>query len=104
MIVALTDGCDNVSLPTHPIRLVRRLAEQSDNLTVFPIGVNVRGPFATIRALRALLEADGGGVVVNVSSLAARMAGGSNVAYCASKAAVENMTMSLARALAPVRR
>ena len=62
---------------------------------------NVRGPFATVRALRSLLAADGGGVVVNISSLAAKMANGSNVAYCASKAALDNMTMSLARALAP---
>jgi 3-oxoacyl-[acyl-carrier protein] reductase len=62
---------------------------------------NVRGAFATVRAFRALLTADGGGLVVNVSSLAARMANGSNVAYCASKAAMDNMTMSLGRALAP---
>ena len=62
---------------------------------------NVRGPFATIRAFRALLEEEPGGVVVNISSLAARMANGSNVAYCASKAALDNMTRSLARALAP---
>lgn len=62
---------------------------------------NVRGVFATIRAFRGLLEAGDGGVAVNISSLAARMAGGSNVAYCASKAAVENMTLSLARTLAP---
>ncbi len=61
----------------------------------------MRGPFATVRACRALLEADGGGVVVNVSSLAAEMANGSNVAYCASKAALNNLTRSLARALAP---
>lgn len=62
---------------------------------------NVRGPFATVRALRPLLDEEPGGVVVNVSSLAARMANGSNVAYCASKAALDNMTQSLARALAP---
>lgn len=62
---------------------------------------NVRGPFATIRAFKELLTADGGGVVVNISSLAARMGNGSNVAYCASKAALDNMTVSLARALAP---
>jgi len=65
------------------------------------LATNLRGPFATIRAFRRLLAADGGGVVVNISSLAARMANGSNVAYCASKAGLENMTMSLARALAP---
>lgn len=65
------------------------------------MATNVRGPFATIRALRSLLDAEPGGVIVNISSLAARMANGSNVAYCASKAALDNMTLSLARSLAP---
>lgn len=72
-----------------------------DHLFDAILQTNVRGVFATIRAFRALLEADGGGVVVNVSSLAAKMGGGSNVAYCASKAAVDNMAVSLGRALAP---
>lgn len=62
---------------------------------------NVRGAFACTRAFRQLLERDGGGTVVNISSVAAQTAVGSNVAYCASKAAINSMTMSLARALAP---
>ena len=62
---------------------------------------NVRGAFAAVRAFRPLLTAGDGGLVVNVSSLAARIGGGSNVAYCASKAALDNMTITLARALAP---
>ena len=62
---------------------------------------NVRGAFATIRALRDLLEDGEGGTVVNISSIAGRTGVGSNVAYCASKAAVDSMTRSLARALAP---
>lgn len=68
------------------------------------LSTNVRGPFATVRALRPLLEKSkqpGGAVIVNISSIAARTAMGSNVIYCASKAAVDNMTKSLARALAP---
>lgn len=68
------------------------------------LATNVRGPFAAVRSLRPLLAArnDGGtGLVVNISSIAAVTAMGSNVAYCASKAAVDNMTKSLARALAP---
>ncbi len=73
----------------------------TDDLFDAILQTNVRGTFATIRAFRALLEADGGGIVINISSLAARTAGGSNVAYCASKAAMDNMTVSLARALAP---
>jgi 3-oxoacyl-[acyl-carrier protein] reductase len=66
--------------------------------------VNVRGAFAAVRALKSLLERSelpGGGVVVNISSIASVIAMGSNVAYCASKAALDNMTRSLARALAP---
>jgi 3-oxoacyl-[acyl-carrier protein] reductase len=63
--------------------------------------VNWRGSFACIRAFRALLESGDGGVVVNISSIAGTTAVGSNVAYCASKAAIDNMTKSLARALAP---
>ena len=66
--------------------------------------VNVRGAFAAVRALKPLLERSalpGGAVVVNISSIASLIAMGSNVAYCASKAALDNMTRSLARALAP---
>ncbi|MCY3779333.1 MAG: SDR family NAD(P)-dependent oxidoreductase [Chloroflexi bacterium] len=63
--------------------------------------VNWRGAFASIRALAPLLGAGAGGVIVNISSIAGRTGVGSNVAYCASKAAMDTMTKSLARALAP---
>ncbi len=63
--------------------------------------VNWRGAFASIRSLKPLLMADEGGVVINISSIAGRTAVGSNVAYCASKAAMDSMTRALARALAP---
>jgi 3-oxoacyl-[acyl-carrier protein] reductase len=75
-----------------------------DTLIESILSTNVRGPFATIRALRPLLDKSkqpGGAVVINISSIAAVTAMGSNVMYCASKAAVDNMTKSLARALAP---
>lgn len=68
------------------------------------LSTNVRGPFATVRALRPLLDKSklpGGAVIINISSIAAVTAMGSNVIYCASKAAVDNMTKSLGRALAP---
>jgi 3-oxoacyl-[acyl-carrier protein] reductase len=63
--------------------------------------VNWRGPFAAIRTMKPLLEASGHGLVVNISSIAGRSGNGSNVAYCASKAALDSMTRSLGRALAP---
>ncbi len=62
---------------------------------------NVRGPFAMTRAFRGLLEAGGESVIVNVSSIAAFTGSGSNIAYCASKAALDTMTISLARVLGP---
>ena len=63
--------------------------------------VNWRGAFAAVRAFRPLLQASGAGLVVNISSIAGVTGMGSNVAYCASKAALDSMTKSLARALAP---
>lgn len=75
-----------------------------DQLIDTILATNVRGAFASVRALRPLLEnstVPGGGVVVNLSSAAGNVAIGSNVMYCASKAALDNMTKSLARALAP---
>ncbi len=62
---------------------------------------NWRGAFASVRAFKDLLQAGEGGLVVNLSSVAGVTGIGSNVAYCASKAAMDSMTLSLARSLAP---
>jgi len=62
---------------------------------------NVRGPFATIRAFRKLLAESGDAVIVNISSLSATTGMGSSIAYCASKAALDTMGLSLARVLGP---
>lgn len=62
---------------------------------------NWRGAFAAVRACKPLLKASGTGVIVNISSVAGTTGQGSNVAYCASKAALDSLTRSLARALAP---
>ena len=70
-------------------------------------GVNTIGPFQMVRAARSLLEAaaEAGGrtaAVVNVSSVAGIAGVGSSIAYAASKGALNTMTLSLARALAPL--
>lgn len=77
------------------------LAALDDTLIDQILATNVRGPIACVRALQPLLAAGEGGLVVNISSIAARTAMGSNIAYCASKAALDNLSCSLARALAP---
>lgn len=63
--------------------------------------VNVVGPYQMTRAARALLEASDIASVVNTSSIAGVNGGGSSIAYSASKGALNTMTLSLAKALAP---
>lgn len=63
--------------------------------------VNAIGPFQMIRACRSLLEAGAPSSVLMTSSIAAVTGIGSSVAYAASKGALNTMTLSLARALAP---
>jgi 3-oxoacyl-[acyl-carrier protein] reductase len=65
------------------------------------LAVNLKGPFFCIRAAAPLLQASGRGAIVSVSSVAGINGQGSSVAYCASKGALNTMTKSLARALAP---
>jgi 3-oxoacyl-[acyl-carrier protein] reductase len=63
-------------------------------------GLNVVGPFQMVRACAQALK-QSQGAIVNVSSVAALKGTGSSVAYAASKSALNTMTASLARALAP---
>ncbi len=62
---------------------------------------NVRGPFATIRALAPLMRRSGDGAIINISSVAAISGTGSSIIYGASKAALDTMGRSLARVLGP---
>jgi len=69
--------------------------------------VNTIGPYQMVRAARSLLEASANAsgkpaAVVNISSVAGISGGGSSVAYAASKGALNTMTLSLSRALAPL--
>ena len=72
-----------------------------DDLIDQVLTANVRGPFATIRAFVPLLRESGDGVIVNISSGAAQSGTGSSIIYGASKAALNTMSMALARVLGP---
>jgi len=63
--------------------------------------VNLKGAFFCARAARAPLAASGSGEIVNVSSVAGIAGTGSSIPYCCSKAALNNLTITLARALGP---
>lgn len=77
------------------------LASLTDEIFDEILAVNLRGPFATIRALTPLLKKSGDSVIVNISSVGAKSGKGSSIAYCASKAAMDVVSMSLARVLGP---
>lgn len=67
--------------------------------------VNLIGMFQMTRAAAPLLRdrpaGTGSGCVINISSLASLNGTGSSIAYAASKGAVNSLTLSLARNLAP---
>jgi 3-oxoacyl-[acyl-carrier protein] reductase len=63
--------------------------------------VNLVGTFQCVRAAQRAIEAAGGGDIVNVSSISAITGIGSSIPYCASKAGVNSLTVTFARALAP---
>ena len=63
---------------------------------------NVIGAFHCARAVYQPMLAVGGGVIINVSSVAAQLGQGSSIPYCCSKAALDNLTVSLARTFAPL--
>lgn len=65
------------------------------------LGVNLKGPFFCARAARASLEAAGDGEIVMTSSVAGIAGTGSSIPYCASKAGLNNLTVTLARVLGP---
>lgn len=66
------------------------------------LNVNLVGPFQCSRAAADLLRAgQDGGEIVMTSSVAGIAGVGSSIAYCASKAGLNNLTVTLARVLGP---
>ena len=63
--------------------------------------VNLVGAFHMVKAARMHMKADRHAAIVNVSSISSVTGSGSSIAYAASKGALNTMTKSLARMLAP---
>ncbi len=79
----------------------QRLEDLTDEIWDRTLNTNLRGAFYATRAAVPLIRRSGGGSIINNTSASAWHAAGSSIVYCASKAALVNMTKSLARALAP---
>ena len=63
--------------------------------------LNVKGAFYATRACVPSMRQRGGGLVVNVASIAGFTGAGSSIPYAVSKGAMITLTKSLAKALAP---
>ncbi len=63
-------------------------------------GVNVKGVFLASRAVIPVLTESGGGVIINIASIAGKRGYPGLSAYCASKFAVIGLTQSMAHELA----
>jgi meso-butanediol dehydrogenase/(S,S)-butanediol dehydrogenase/diacetyl reductase len=73
--------------------------EESDWDKLF--AVNVKGVFLVSRAAIPAMTARGGGVIVNIASIAGKRGYAGLGAYCATKFAVIGLTQSMAQELAP---
>lgn len=90
-------NCGGATTPV-PANDLDRLTDEIFDRTVT---LNLRGPFAMIRAFRPLLERGEQAAIVNISSIAARTGLGSSLAYLSAKAGVDALTIALAKVLAP---
>ncbi len=87
--------------------LYSSLVEVTEDLYDKVLGVNLKGPFrlsALIGTHMTAKNADGsvrGGSIINVSSIASQRPSPNEVIYGAAKAAINNLTMGLARTFAP---
>lgn len=78
-----------------------QLEDLTDEIWDRTLNANLRGAFYCVRAAAPLLRRQPGSSIINNTSASAWHAAGSSIVYSASKAALVNMTKSLARVLAP---
>ena len=77
------------------------LAEVSEELFDKVVGVNFKGPFRLAAIVGERMVAAGGGSIINVSSIAAVQPTPTELVYAGAKAALNAMTIGLARAYGP---
>ncbi len=77
------------------------LGEVTEALWDKVLDVNLKGPFRLSALVGERMVADGGGVIVNVSSLAASRPSPGEVPYGAAKAGLESLTFAMSKAFGP---
>lgn len=105
---ALQDAWGRLDVLVHSAGYTRRVPHADTEALTAELyneilRANAGGPYAITRALLPLLRQSPDAVVVAVSSVSAFTGSGSNIAYCAAKAALDTTMRSLARAFGPIR-
>lgn len=77
------------------------LTDVSEELFDKVIGVNLKGPFRLSANIGTRMVADGGGSIINVSSVASHRPSPTEAPYAAAKAGINSLTKSLAAAFGP---
>ncbi len=91
-----THGAVDVVVNNAGILVERRPEELTPEEFTGTLQVNLVSQFALARAAYAPMRARGGGVIINIGSLAGAIAFPRAAAYCASKAGIDGLTRALA--------
>ncbi|WP_329373346.1 SDR family oxidoreductase [Streptomyces sp. NBC_00669] len=94
--VAVTRGAPALLVNVAGTGLAATVLETSDEDWDRVLSVNLTGPFLTARAMLPLMLDSGGGVIVNVASVAGQVGLPRRAAYCASKAGLVGLTRAIA--------
>lgn len=94
--IAVTAGPPRVLVNVAGIGVAATVLETSDEDWNRVLDVNLTGPFLTIRATLPLMLDHGGGVIVNIASVAGQVGLARRAAYCASKAGLVGLTRAVA--------
>jgi NAD(P)-dependent dehydrogenase (short-subunit alcohol dehydrogenase family) len=81
--------------------LYEDLVSVSEKMFDAVVGVNMKGPFRLSALVGTRMVADGGGSIINISSVGSMHPDASIVPYAGAKAALNAMTVGLAHALGP---
>jgi NAD(P)-dependent dehydrogenase (short-subunit alcohol dehydrogenase family) len=94
--IAVAAGPPHVLVNVAGIGIAATVLETSDEDWNRVLAVNLTGPFLTTRATLPLMLDHGGGVIINIASVAGQIGLARRAAYCASKAGLVGLTKAIA--------